>query len=969
MTVDEKNSLVVPLAGGFLMNRLIWVSLSLLILIGMYFRFSFSIRKEKSKKTEDEPETEIVLSQNEIKIQTDSGNGYSLKSIYRLILFETKAIIKNPTFLIILLLGILNLIASLTSFTGRYGSDQYPVTYDVIDSIRNSFYIFIIAIITFYSGVLVWKERDAKINEIQDATPVKSGLLFSSKLIAMFAVVEIILLSTMVVGIIAQTFYQYSTYEIGVYIKSLLLHDFLGFSYLIVLALLCHYLINNRYIAYFAFVAIVIVNSFIWSVLEVNTNMLKFAGTPDVIYSDMNGFGPFVLSLTWFHVYWTIFCTVLGFLVFAFYIRGKEENFKFRWKMALASLKKNKIILTFFLIVFLACGRFVFYNTQVLNKYNSSDEEERRQVDYEKKYKKFEKIAQPRFYKIDYSIDIMPEERCLIARTSAWIRNGSVKKIEKLFFTMPTLSDSLVISIPGGTLNLRDEKSGFRIYKLEKPMKQGDSLLIRFDNFQFTKGFENDVSFTQLTQNGTFFNNTDIVPSIGYNKRGELEDKNKRQKYKLPKRKRMPALDERNFTSRANNYVIYDADWVEVNTTISTSNDQIAVAPGSLVKSWEENGRKYFNYRLDKSSLNFYSFISANYQVARKKWNGIDLEVYYILQHAYNVPNMMKSLEKSLSYYLQNFGQYSHKQCRIIEFPRYQSFAQAFPGTMPYGEGIGFIVDLREVTKDDIDEVYYIVAHEMGHQYWAHQVCGADMQGSEMMSEGFAQYSALMVMEKEYGRNKMKKFLKYEMDGYLRGRSREFEAERPLMKTESQGYIHYQKASVVLYYLKEMIGERKVNSALRCLLDSFAYKKPPYPTSLSPIRAFKRVTPDSLQYLISDLFENITVFSNRMVTAEYKMKDSLYEVTLNCSSEKFRADSLGKEKAIPLSDYIDIGLFAKSDGDKNLGKPILYQRMKIKRKNNTFKFLVKEKPYQAGIDPYNYLVDRIPDDNVKRVGE
>ena len=92
-------------------------------------------------------------------------------------------------------------------------------------------------------------------------------------------------------------------------------------------------------------------------------------------------------------------------------------------------------------------------------------------------------------------------------------------------------------------------------------------------------------------------------------------------------------------------------------------------------------------------------------------------------------------MEGSLDYYTHNYGKYYHKQCRIIEFPRYASFAQAFPGTMPYSEGIGFIVDLRKVTKEDIDQVYYVVAHEMAHQYWAHQLCGANMQGSEMMSD------------------------------------------------------------------------------------------------------------------------------------------------------------------------------------------------------------------------------------------
>jgi aminopeptidase N len=391
----------------------------------------------------------------------------------------------------------------------------------------------------------------------------------------------------------------------------------------------------------------------------------------------------------------------------------------------------------------------------------------------------------------------------------------------------------------------------------------------------------------------------------------------------------------------------------------------MAVAPVSIIKISKKNGRKYFSYTLDHKSLNFYSFVSAKYEVVRKKWNGIDLEVYYDKNHAYNVPNMLKIMQRSLEYYTANFGPYMHKQCRIIEFPRYQSFAQAFPGTMPYSEGIGFILDQRDVTKDDIDQVFYVVAHEMAHQYWAHQLCGANMQGSEMMSEGFAQYSALMVMEKEYGKDKMKKFLQYEMDSYLNGRSGETEGEQPLMKTQNQQYIHYSKASVVMYYLKEMIGEGKVNEGLRALLKTYGYKNPPYATSIAAVNEFKKVTPPDMQYLIADMFENITIFSNRALKVTSKKVASGYETTLTTTSEKFRADALGTETAIPVADYIDVAVFAEPTGDEETGKVLEYKRVKITKKDNTFTFITKVKPYQAGIDPYNYLIDRIPDDNLK----
>lgn len=970
-TIEEKNLSATPLAGQFLINRMIWVGLSLVLLLFMFSKFSFNTKKEKVKKGKKAQNEKIEhYSLTEVQsFELPENKGFSWSAFWHMIKFETKAIIRNQTFIIIVIIGMINLIASLTSFTSSYGTSTYPVTYDVVDYIRGSFYLFLIGIITFYSGVLVWKERDAKISEIQDATPARTGMLFSSKLIAMLTSIFAVLCCTILIGVITQLFYGYTKFELGVYAQSLLVLDMFQFGYLVIIALLFHYLINNRYIAYFAFVAFIIVNEFLWSVLEISSNMLEFGGIPSAIYSDMNGYGPFIPGLVWFNMYWTLFCLILAIVIYAFYVRGKETDFRTRSKFALQRLKSKSGVLLVFTFLFLGCAAFVYYNTKVINTYFSPKELENRRKEYELTYKQYQDMAQPRWVSLNYEIDIFPYERDLFISVDALIVNKSTESISEIHFVMPTLPDTFSIEVPGMQLKTDDKRLRYRIYTLDKPMMPGDTLPVKMEMSTISKGFENQVSFTSLTQNGTFLNNYDVVPIIGYDSRNELSDKNKRTKLDLPKKQRLASLDESDEINRSNTYITQDSDWVEMKTIISTAPDQIAVAPGSLIREWEEDDRRYFEYQMDHQSINFYSFISAKYEVARQKWNGIDLEVYYIPGHEYNVPNMLRSMEKSLEYFTENFGPYYHQQCRIIEFPRYSSFAQAFPGTMPYSEGLGFILDLREVTEDDIDLVYYVVAHEMAHQYWAHQLIGARMRGSEMLSESFAQYAALMVMEEEYGRDKMVKFLKYEMNSYLAGRSNEYEAERPLIETENQGYIHYRKGSVVMYYLKEMIGEENVNLALQKLLDDYAYEEPLYPTSLSAVRAFKEVTPDSLQYLIEDLFENITLFSNRIIEASYTKEGDDYLVTLTTESQKFRADSMGKQTDIPLVDFIDIGVFAPTDNKKVFGKPLIYERVKITQAENTFTYRVKEVPHQAGIDPYNYLVDRMPNDNVKRVSE
>jgi hypothetical protein len=590
---------------------------------------------------------------------------------------------------------------------------------------------------------------------------------------------------------------------------------------------------------------------------------------------------------------------------------------------------------------------------------------DRRRADYEKTYKQYEKLPQPRVRSVKYAIDVYPGSRNIVMRGEQVIQNPTQQALNEVHFTVDPNYD-VAIDIPGASLNKDDKKLYYRIYRFDPPLQPDESRTMHFTVKSHNRGFENSLSTVELVQNGTFFNNT-IGPRIGYDQGRQLTDPNDRRKYGLKEIDLMPPLERECTDDCRETYLRGHSDWVDVETVISTSADQLAIAPGSLIREWQENGRRYFQYKLDHPSLNFYSFMSARYEVAREEWNGIKLEVYYDRQHPWNVPRMTNSLKKSLDYYTRNFGPYYHKEARIIEFPRVARFAQAFPGTMPYSESIGFIANLKH--PDDIDMVFYVVAHEMGHQWWAHQVIGANMEGATLLSETMAQYSALMVMEKEYGRDAMRKFLKYEMDNYLRSRGAERLKERPLLQVEAnQGYIHYRKGSVVLYYLKEMIGEEAVNRALRKVIAQYAYAQPPYPTSYALVDALREQTPPNLQYLIKDLFEDITLFSNRTLdaTAE-KRADGKYNVTIKVEAHKYKADAKGNETEVPVDDYIDIGAFAKPAKGMQYGDTLYRDRVHMTQKSATFTFTTDRLPEKAGIDPFAMLIDRVPADNTKTV--
>lgn len=969
-TVDEKNSSAMGLTGVLLLNRVLWTAVGLAALFVGYRLFHFGEKKRSGRKKKavpaatDDGAVGISVLGTLPRVAPASGWGTSLSQLRSQFKTELLGILRSTPFVLLALLGLLNCAPSLFSANESYGTHELPVTYTMIEGIRGSFYMFIIIILVYFSGAVIWKERNARMNEIVDALPTRNWTAWLGKFGAVLGTLFVLQVLAMLIAVFAQWTMDFHAYNLGVYARELFVMDMLGFAYLLALSFLVQALVPNMFLGFFVTIILIIVNGFVWDVADIGSNMVQFGRTPDYVLSDFYGYQPYRKGLVWFHSYWLLFCALLALVAVLFWPRGKEFFWKKRLQIARQEWSGYRVFGLGALALWLGTAGWTFYNTKVENTYVTSRTQERRMADFEKNYKQYEGRAQPRVYDVRYDITLYPETRTVHVEGKFHAWNRDDRPIDTLFVNVPQRGQ-FELKNPRLSLIHNDSAMFWRMYRFEPALQPGDSLLLEFVTHFEPKGFENEVKWGRIVQNGTFFDNTDIMPIFGYQPDSELTDKNTRKKYDLPEKSRRPALDRLDTLNRMNAYIGLNSDWVNVETIIRTAPDQIAIGPGSLLREWTEDGRRCFHYKLDHASFNFYSFLSARYEVARRNWNGVSLEVYYHPGHDFNVPRMLTAMEKSLAYFTENFGPYYHKQCRIIEFPRFSSFAQSFPGTMPYSESVGFIQDFKD-PDTDIDMMFYVAAHEIGHQYWGHQECGATMQGGEMLVETFAQWSALIVMEHEYGRDQMRKFLKYEMDNYLRGRGRETLKELPLAKCEGQGYIYYNKGSVAMYYLKEMIGEDNVNAALRDFLEPFRYADPPYPVSLDALDAFYAHTPDSLHYVIKDLFEDITLFENRCQEMSAKdLGNGKWEVTIQIECRKLKADELGKETEVPINDYIEIGAFAKPASGKKYGKTLHRERVHITQPVSTFTFTVDEKPDKAGVDPFSLLVDRNPEDNLK----
>ncbi len=974
-TVAEQNSMVVPFSGVFMTNRLLWMGIGLITLIVGYYTFSFNVVrkswfKKKAQKGDEPTNTQIQIP----SVNFQFGFGTYLLQIRKQTWFYFKTVLKGIPFQAIVAFGLFLMIVN-SFFIGRvFGTYTYPTTYLMLELITGGFTLFFIIILVFYSGELVWRERDVKINLIQDALPMPDFVSLLSKFLGLMLVFVVMLIGLIFSGVLIQTFKGYTEYNLPVYFGTLFSETF---SFLVLFSLLAFFvqvMVNNKFLGH-AVVIVFFIAMGVLNLVGVEHSLFIFGSGSLGTYSDMNGYGHFVTSFSWFDLYWLAFSIFLFALAVVFAVRGSESAMKWRWHVGKLRLTRPMLIMTITaFMTFGLSGCYIFYNTNVKNTYRNSDEQEAIQADYERTLKKYELTPQPKVTAMKVDAEIYPYSRDYEMKGRYIMKNYEDQPIDSIHIQLGTDDDlkyrEVTLSKPS-TIVESYENYRYFIHKLDDPLEPGDSIELSFDFEYQTDGFKESGSNTGIVFNGTFLNNTNF-PSLGYNSGFELGSDDDRKDNDLEPKERLMKRD--NPIGLVQNALSDDSHGVQFEITVGTAADQIAVAPGYLQREWEENGRRYFHYKMDQKMLPFFNIVSARYEVVRDMTSialtdstdrDINLEIYYHLGHEYNLESMMKGMKHSFSYFSEAFSPYQYRQMRILEFPRYANFAQSFANTVPFSEGIGFMVKLED--DDDVDVTYFVTSHEIAHQWWAHQLIPANVQGSQLLIESLAQYSALMVMKKEYPEEHLKEFLKEELNRYLRGRTTEQKKEQPLALVENQNYIHYGKGANIMYALQDYIGEDSVNIALKRLIRDYGpetiEKNGRYATTIDFLDYIRAVTPDSMQHVVTDFFEVITLFENKVNTATYKETSGGYEIALDVQSKKMQADSLGYESEVPMDYWIDVGVYAEDEsGDERL----IYMKKHFFSENQSeLSIQVDEKPTRVGIDPLNKLIDRNPEDNTK----
>jgi len=984
-TPAEKNTLLTPLSTAILLNRLIWSVTALLIIVFAYLRFNFQkfLQPEQVNKRKIKKELVSATPPPIKNVQPNFGKWHWPKIGWSLSKLEFLSILKDNYFKAILGGGILFLILDFWIGNTLYSIGNKPLTVFLMDYKNYDYSVFIFIILLFYTGEAVHREKTTKFDIINDAMPVPNTIFYLSKLFGLILIAALLCFIPIVVGVIVQTLKGFTDYNFSVYFREMYLLTFPSYVEMILLCFAVHIMVNNKFGGHGIALLIWVSMFLLRQVGKMDYNLFFYFYTPNYMWSDMNGIGHFMQPQSWFNFYWLMLGALLVALAYLFYRRGVTGGFKERWRVGRQRFKGWPVLLTtVFLIAWLASGAFIYYNVSILNNYYTPSETRHNLALYEKTLKKYEDIPQPKITAIIMNASVYPVERKADIDAKVFIKNKSHQPIPALHL-MAEQNEEYSLVYNGKLLAYTSPlyypfskftffKKGkdtlnYRIYKLPVALQPGDSALMEVHSEIANHGFVNNGFSREILHNGTFF--AGGLPLFGYAPEREMESDEYRKKNGLPvKEDDLPEFDDPKGRYRLlfNN----SADFIHFEATVSTTPDELAIAPGYLQKTWTKNGRKYFSYVQDSPIQDFFNIVSARYEVlkdsvmttAHKK---IALEIFYDKKHSFNLNHFTSALKDGIQYYSTTYGPFQFRQMRVLEFPRYANFAQSFPNTVPYSESFGWVADFTK--PDDFDYAYFVTAHELAHQWWGHQVPPNDTRGSNLISEALAEYSALVLSERKYGKDNMQRFLKQELDQYLTGRANEAKKENVFINC-NRPYEWYYKGSLVLYGLRDLIGDSAISNALHEFRDSFALRpNPPFPGSHDLYYFLKKHTPDSFHYYLTDTWEKITLYENKLISAKAKATGkNKYDVTLEFQTKKLYADSSGRESVAPMDDYIDVGIFGEETTDKEGRKKInsIYlKKYKLPAGVHKITVQVTGKPIKAGVDPYNKLIDRIPEDN------
>lgn len=516
-------------------------------------------------------------------------------------------------------------------------------------------------------------------------------------------------------------------------------------------------------------------------------------------------------------------------------------------------LLRNVVRLGAFATVPLALG--IWLNRIVQDGFQGDVAKKKGKDYWAKNVETWKDAPKPSIADVVLDLELRPEGSWFRARGTYTLTNIREKPLRQIALTPGPHFENREWTIDGER-SVPEDRAGLSVFHLAKPLGKDERLVLGFAyEGVFPEGSTRNGGGTDefILPSGVVLTSfsPSFVPVVGFLEGVGIEEENRTDAKEYP-----DDFYEGITESGFGNDIPHTT-----HITLHGPAEYTLNGSGALVSDEVKDGIRTSVWESDRP-VNFFNVVAGKWKLRR----GEGTAIYYHPGHEYNLDEMIEALDGARRYYSEWFRPYPWKELKLSEFPALaSSYAQGFATNITFCESIGFLTK----SEPETHLAFTVTAHESAHQWWGNIIEPGKGPGGNLLSEGMAHFSTLLLIEQMKGLRGRIAFCKQMESRY--GDMRQVDSERPLVKIDGSRpgdtTVMYDKGGWVFWMLLNRMGRDQDLAGLRQFIRKYE-DGPDHPVLQDFVATMRELALDRASY---DDFVKQWFFE--AVVPEYRLED------------------------------------------------------------------------------------------------
>ena len=843
----------------FLASRAVYALLGIGFVAGARRHFARTLRGTAAKPAKRRPRDEAAASTSPAAASTAPIAALSMRSrapgFLRTVLdvarFEARNLASQPGLYLFVPIILIQTVGSLSFELGAFDTPLLLTPGIAAANSMNTLTLLVCFLLLFYSVESVVREWNTRFAPIYYATPARTGAFLLGKAVANAIVAAVVLVAAMIGVAIVLLVQGKVAFELRPFVilwGGLLLPTFLVWASFVACVLA---VTGNRYLTYAVGIAAIAFTG--WKQFRGEMNWVgNWNLWSAVTWTDFGGTDPNTNALVWNRAFYLAVLVLLVALTVRVFPRREHDSARAVDRFRGRFLGRTVLKLVPVALPALALGVFLY--SSVHRGFQGKVAEKADKDYWKRNVETWKDAPTPGFAGVVIDVTLDPNERWFSVEGEYRLVNDTDEPMRRFPMSTGNHFENIVWTLEGESFEPED-RAGLFVFDLAEPLSPGQETVV---------GFSHEGRYPNgITKNGGGMS-TFILPS------GVVLTSFDSGFLPIPYFEEERGVDEENETATRD----YDDDyWMErtppglgtgvrfpVRTTIRGPVEFDYHGVGVRSEDTVENGLRKVVWESD-FPVNFFNVVAAKWDV----WEGEGVSIYHHPKHTYNIEEMGEALAAARKYFSEWFYPYPWADLRLNEFPGLAGYAQGFPTNITFSERIGFLTR----SKPESQAAFLVTAHEAAHQWWGNLLMPGDGPGGNILSEGLAHFSTILLIGQVQGERDRIEFCKRLEEKY--GDDRQVDSEKALIwidgSKEGDTTVMYDKGGWVFWMLHELLGAEASFAGLHAFIDAYG-ETDDFPLLQDFVEAMRVHAGDPIAY---DAFVSQWFFD--VVMPEYRFHD------------------------------------------------------------------------------------------------